>query len=54
MLLQEKRDKTIKGRCVYNGKLTRDWLMHEDTSSPMVSLESVILTVAVDALRIEM
>ena len=49
MLLQEKRDKTIKGRCVYNGKPTRDWLMHEDTSSPTALLESVMLTAAVDA-----
>ena len=26
MLLQEKYDKSIKGRCVYNGKPTRNWL----------------------------
>ena len=49
MLLQEKRDKSIKGRCVYNGKPTCDWLTREDTASPTVALESVMLTAAVDA-----
>ena len=49
MLLQEKRDKSIKGRCVYNGKPTRDWLTREDTSSPTASLESVMIMATIDA-----
>jgi hypothetical protein len=39
MLLTEKRDGTIKGRMVYNGKPTREWLSREDSTSPTVSLE---------------
>jgi hypothetical protein len=26
MFLTEKRDKSVKGRMVYNGKQTREWL----------------------------
>ena len=39
MLLTEKRDKSVKGRYVYNGKPTREWLSREDAASPTVSLE---------------
>jgi Reverse transcriptase (RNA-dependent DNA polymerase) len=49
MFVTEKRDGTIKGRMVYNGKPTRDWLSKEDSSSPTVSLESIFLTAALDA-----
>jgi hypothetical protein len=49
MLLTEKRDGTIKGRMVYNGKPTREWLSHEDSTSPTVSLESLIITAVIDA-----
>ena len=49
MFLTEKRDKSIKGRMVYNGKPTRDWMTKEDTASPTVSLESIFLTAVVDA-----
>ena len=48
MLLQEKCDKLIKGRCIYNGKPTQHWITYEDTSSLTMSLKSVILTAAVD------
>ena len=34
VLLTEKRDGSIKGRTVYNGKPTREWLSREDTMSP--------------------
>jgi len=30
MFLQEKKDGTMKGRMVYNGKPTREWLSRED------------------------
>eukprot|EP00980_Cylindrotheca_fusiformis_P010264 scaffold2279_cov88-Cylindrotheca_fusiformis.AAC.1 len=50
MFLTEKRDGTIKGRMVYNGKpATRDWLSREDAASPTASLESVFLTATIDA-----
>ena len=48
MFLAEKRDGTIKGRQVYNGKPTREWLSREDSASPTVSLESIFLTAAID------
>ena len=49
MFLTEKRDGTIKGRMVYNGKPTREWLNQEDLASPTVSLESIFLTAVIDA-----
>ncbi len=49
MFLTEKRDKTIKGRMVYNGKPTREWMSREDLTSPTAALESIMLTAIVDA-----
>lgn len=49
MFLGEKRDKSVKGRMVYNGKPTREWLSREDSSSPTAALESIMLTAIVDA-----
>ena len=49
LFLTEKRDKTIKGRMVYNGKPTRQWLNKEDSASPTVSLESIMLLAIIDA-----
>jgi len=49
MFLTEKRDKSIKGRMVYNGKPTREWLSREDSASPTASLESIMLTAIIDA-----
>ena len=49
MLLTEKRDGTIKGRMVYNGKPTRMWTDKEDSASPTVSLESIYITAVIDA-----
>ena len=49
MYLTEKRDSTIKGRMVYNGKPSREWLSREDTASPCVSLEGLFLTTVIDA-----
>jgi hypothetical protein len=48
MFLAEKRNKTIKGRMVYNGKPTREWLTREESTSPTASLESIMLTAIVD------
>ena len=49
MFLTEKRDKTVKGRMVYNGKPTREWLPKGEAASPTVSQEAVFLTAIVDA-----
>ena len=49
MFLGEKRDKSVKGRMVYNGKPTREWLSREDSTSPTAALESIMLTAIVDA-----
>ena len=34
---------------VYNGKPTREWLSREDSTSPTAMLESIMLTLAIDA-----
>ena len=49
MFLGEKRDGTIKGEMVYNGKPTRKRLSREDSASPTAALESIILTAVIDA-----
>jgi hypothetical protein len=49
MFLTEKQDKTVKGRMVYNGKPTREWLSREDSASPTAALESSMLTAVIDA-----
>jgi len=49
MFLTKKRDQSCKGRMVYNGKPTREWLSREDAASPTVALESIMLTAIVDA-----
>ena len=46
MFLGEKRCGTVKGRMVYNGKPTREWL---DSASPTAALESIMLTAVIDA-----
>lgn len=37
LFLLEKRDGTVKGRNVFNGKPTREWLSREGAASPTVS-----------------
>jgi len=49
MFLTEKRDKSVKGQMVYNGKPTREWLSREDSASPTAALESIMLTAVIDA-----
>jgi hypothetical protein len=49
MFLGEKRDGTVKGRMVYNGKPTREWLSREDYVSPTAALEIIMLTAVIDA-----
>ena len=49
LFLTENRTGNVKGRLVYNGKPTRDWMSHEDTSSPTATQEGIFLTAVVDA-----
>jgi hypothetical protein len=49
MFLTEKRDKSVKGRMVYNGKPTREWLLREDAASPTAALESIMITGVIEA-----
>ena len=49
MLLAQKNDGTIKGRCVFKGNETRDWLSREDTASPTASHEGICATCVIDA-----
>jgi len=49
MFITKKRDSTIKGRLVYNGKETREWISKEEVTSPTVSLESILLTAVINA-----
>ena len=49
MLLAEKNDGTIKGRCVFKGSDTREWLSREETSSPTASQEGITSTCLIDA-----
>ena len=49
LLMNEKRDKTVKSRLVYNGKPTRKWISNEDKSSSTASNEALFLTAVIDA-----
>ena len=48
-MLTEKRNKTVKGRMVYNGKPSREWIGKEDSASPTAALESILITAVIDA-----
>lgn len=49
MIMNMKRDESIKTRLVYNGKSTREWISNEDKSSPTASNEALFLTAVLDA-----
>ena len=49
MFFTEKHDGKIKAQTVYNGKPTRECMSKEDTRSPTVSSEGLMLTMCVDA-----
>jgi hypothetical protein len=49
MFLGEKQCGTVKGRMVYNGEPTREWLSREDSASPTAALKSIMLTAVIDA-----
>ena len=49
MFLKEKRDKSLKGRACADGRKQQGKYEKEDTTSPTVALESVLITSVVDA-----
>ena len=49
LFLKEKRDGTIKGRTVAGGDKQRGYISKEDSSSPTVASESVLLSCIIDA-----
>ena len=49
MFLKEKRDGKVKGRTVAGGNKQRDYISKEDSSSPTVATESVLLSCIIDA-----
>ena len=52
MFLKIKRDEvTIKGRGCADGRKQRDWLSKEDTSSPTLSTEGLMLSCLIDAME---
>ena len=52
MFLKLKIDEVkIKGRGFVDGSKQRDWLSKEDTSSPTVSTEGIILLCMIDAME---
>jgi Reverse transcriptase (RNA-dependent DNA polymerase) len=51
LFLKKKRDLTVKGRMVAGGDKQRGMIPKEEASSPTVSLESVMLTSAIDAIE---
>ena len=51
MFLKEKRDGSIKGRGLADGRKQREKIEPKDTTSPTVSTEVVMLTATIDALE---
>ena len=49
LFLNEKRDGTIKARFCANGSTQREYMNREDTSSPTVSTEAILLTGVIEA-----
>ena len=48
-LIIEKRDGIVKARSVVVGSKQRLWMTKEDTASPTVLLEAILLTCVIDA-----
>ena len=51
MFVTKKRTGEMKGRLAYNGKPTRAWVGHEEKLSPTAATESILLTIAIDAMQ---
>jgi Reverse transcriptase (RNA-dependent DNA polymerase) len=48
-LVKEKRSGKIKGRTVADGRGQRDFINREDATSPTVAIESLMISIAIDA-----
>jgi hypothetical protein len=48
-LIKEKRCGRIKGRTVADGRPQRDYIPQEDSTSPTISIEALMLSIAIDA-----
>jgi hypothetical protein len=48
-LIKEKRCGRIKGRTVADGRPQRDYIPQEESTSPTVSIEALMLSIAIDA-----
>ena len=49
MFLTQMRDGSVKGRLVYNGAGSREYITKEDSASPTASAECIAITCAIDA-----
>ena len=49
MFLKEKRDRAIKGRDVSVGNKQREYISKEDSRSPTVATDAVLLSCIIDA-----
>jgi hypothetical protein len=49
LFLKQKRDGTIKGRTVAGGNKQRGYISKQESSSPTVSTEAVLLSCIIDA-----
>ena len=48
-MIKEKRNGKIKGRACADGRKQRRYIAKEDVRSPTIQLESLILSIAIDA-----
>ena len=49
IFLTEKRDLSVKARMCANGSTQREYMEHDDASSPTVMCESILITAGIDA-----
>jgi hypothetical protein len=49
MFLKEKRDSKVKGIILAGGNKQRDYISEDDSSSPTVTMQSVLITCIIDA-----
>ena len=49
IFIKEKQDGTLKGHTCANRSKQREWIPKEDATSPIVSLQAVLLTATIEA-----
>jgi hypothetical protein len=50
MFLKEKRCSTMKGRGCADGRRQREYMSKQETSSPTITIEALILSCVIDAI----